>query len=366
MMLVVSYRLQVNEISDVDSDSMESISQCLFSFGLITDVQYAERENGMNFLQTRKRYYRKALQCLDVAVTHWEDNENIKFILQLGDLIDGSCRKDGTSQQCFDKLHQAFGKYHGPIAHCWGNHELYNYSREYLLESSSYPKTYIEVEDQYLCNSSVMMFMTSSYLKNECLCCYHFMPHLGFRFIVIDCYDISVLGRDKSHVKARKAREFLSSMNPNMDKNDHNNAVCSQYVAYNGEISSEQLLWIENVLSFSDKHSEKVIISGHIPIHPEATRDSICLVWNNDEMLNLIQRHKCVVAYFAGHDHDGAQNFVTPEGVHHCTFKSVLEAVPKSEGGNQTAFATIDVFPDKLVIRGEGDIKSETLYFSAT
>lgn len=342
---------------------MDATSECLFSFGLITDVQYAERENGMNYLQTKKRYYRKALQCLNAAVTYWEVNENTKFILQLGDLIDGSCRKYGTSQECFDRLHQAFEKYHGPIAHCWGNHELYNFSRQYLLASGCYPKTVIDIDNHNLCNSREMVFMTSSYLKNEYLCCYHFTPHAGFRFIVIDCYDISTLGRDKSHKTGRKAHEILSRMNPNVDKNDHRNAVCSQYVAYNGGIGSEQLSWIENVLSISDKKSEKVIICGHIPIHPQATRDAICLVWNNDEILNLIQRHKCVVAYFAGHDHDGGQNFITPDGVHHCTFKSVLEAVPISEGGKQTAYATIDVYAEKMVVRGEGDINSETLLF---
>lgn len=339
---------------------MANVSRLLFSFGVITDIQYADRDDAMNFSKTRRRFYRKSLRCLDDAVNYWNANEKTKFLLQLGDVIDGSCRRSSTSPECFQRLCQTFAKYRGQVAHCWGNHELYNFSREQLIASSCYANAVLEGD---VCDGREMMFAACAALKDDQLCCYHFSPCEGFRFVVIDCYDISALGRVASHPKSKQATEFLRQMNPNADKNDHRNATLPHHVEYNGSLSPQQIQWLDETLKSSENKFEKVIISGHIPVHPEATGASTCLLWNYEEVLEVIDRHSCVVAYFAGHDHEGARKFQSSTGVHHCTFESVLEAVPASQGGNETAFATIDVYSDKMAIRGNGDIKSGVLTF---
>lgn len=48
----------------------------LFSFGAIADVQYADCEDGWNFHQTYKRYYRGGLQQLKRAVDVWLRDES--------------------------------------------------------------------------------------------------------------------------------------------------------------------------------------------------------------------------------------------------------------------------------------------------
>nr|XP_039253366.1 manganese-dependent ADP-ribose/CDP-alcohol diphosphatase-like [Styela clava] len=339
------------------------MSSPIFSFGLIADVQYADIDDGMNYSKTRHRYYRKGLQCLQHAIKYWNTSEQTCFVLQLGDIIDGMCRNNGKSNEALNKIYECLIQYKKPIAHCWGNHELYNLGRNDLLKSVLLPRFSITNEPAKTSeNSGEIIFYTSEKMCQDGLCCYHFTPCNGFRFIVLDCYDISALGRENSHPKKVTAMEILNKMNPKEEKNDHTSAVDPKYVKYNGGVHKDQLEWLESIIQHSQNHNEIVVLCGHIPIHPNATGGKICLVWNNQDILDIIHRYSCIVAYFAGHDHVGAY-FCDEDGVYHCTFEAVLEAIPKSIGGNETAFATIDVYADKLEIRGEGDIKSQTLKY---
>jgi len=68
-----------------------------FSFGAIADVQYADIENGTNFEKTAIRRFRQSPVILDKAVQAWNE-EQIAFIVQLGDLIDGKSHEAGQSE----------------------------------------------------------------------------------------------------------------------------------------------------------------------------------------------------------------------------------------------------------------------------
>ena len=70
----------------------------------------------------------------------------------------------------------------------------------------------------------------------------------------------------------------------------------------------------------------------------------------------MISNSESVVAYFSGHHHSG--NYVEDKGIHHLTFKGMVEILSKASGG------VIDVYPDKLVLSGFGDQESRTLKFS--
>ena len=62
-------------------------SDRLFAFGIATDVQYADLDQGFSHGGTA-RYYRDALQGLKRAVRAWRD-EKVDFAMHLGDIIDG-------------------------------------------------------------------------------------------------------------------------------------------------------------------------------------------------------------------------------------------------------------------------------------
>lgn len=229
------------------------MSKPLFSFGLITDVQYADIEDGMNYRKTRHRYYRKALKCLQQAFHHWTESEDTSFVLQLGDILDGFCRRIGKSSEALSKIKESLIQYKKPIAHCWGNHELYNFGRNKLMSSILMPKLNTDNGLSLTCKSenSHFEFYTTEKILKDSLCCYHFAPYPGFRFIVLDCYDISALGREEDHPKAVLATDILDRMNPCEEKNDHRRAVDPKYVKYNGGIGTDQLEWLENVLKNS-------------------------------------------------------------------------------------------------------------------
>lgn len=63
-------------------------------------------------------------------------------------------------------------------------------------------------------------------------------------------------------------------------------------------------------------------------------------------VLELIGKHDCVVAYFAGHSHGGG--YIQRNGVHHITVAGMVEAPVKN------AYAIITIYADKLEEIGFG------------
>ena len=66
-----------------------------------------------------------------------------------------------------------------------------------------------------------------------------------------------------------------------------------------------------------------------------------------------------VIAVFAGHDHEGG--YKLEEGVHHITFPSPLLCK-----GEDAVFATIELYQDHLMFKGEGKGLSQELQIMYT
>ncbi|XP_043924086.1 manganese-dependent ADP-ribose/CDP-alcohol diphosphatase [Protopterus annectens] len=320
-----------------------------FSFGVIADIQYADVEDGYNFMKTRKRYYRNSITLLSEAVEEWnKDCMPPSFILQLGDIIDGLNAQHKASKKALKNVMQEFKKSKADIHHIWGNHEFYNFSRHCLMSSA--------LNSQHLGNS--MTPASSNRVnsnvgedKQETFYCYDFCPFPSFRFVVIDCYDLSTLGREDCSKKYQESLKIIRKINKNEDLNNPEGlgAAKQRFVQFNGGLSQDQLEWLDEVLSYSDENQEKVIVVGHIPVHPCAA-DTICLVWNFDDVLAVLYSHKCVVSFMAGHDHDGGY-FQDERGIHHITFEGVIETPPTSH-----AFGTVFVYKDKMILKGNGRV----------
>ncbi|KAG8446018.1 hypothetical protein GDO86_013770 [Hymenochirus boettgeri] len=333
---------------------MEESPALYFTFGIIADIQYADIANGFNYTKTRMRYYRNSLALLKGAIGGWaEERRKPEFILQLGDLIDGFNARDKRSEISLQKVLTEIEKLDVQFHHVWGNHEFYNFSRKFLLGSKLNTKPLADMMDDLTVSSP------SSDCHEDSFYGYHFSPFNKFRFLLIDTYDLSAIGRGKPSVKYEISLKLLKEKNPNEDLNSPTGLKEPQYVQFNGGVSGDQLTWINRVLTSSDEKQEKVIVVGHLPIHPEAT-DTICLAWNYQEILSLLQSHSCVLAYLAGHDHDGgycADIF----GIHHVTFKGVIETPPESQ-----AYGTMYVYEDKMVLKGQGHVLDRTLHYRET
>ncbi|KAK3559860.1 hypothetical protein QTP86_026205 [Hemibagrus guttatus] len=323
---------------------MESYASPVFTFGVIADIQYADLKDGYNYHRTRKRYYRNSLHLLRNAIRHWNE-ENVKpsFILQLGDIIDGFNSKHGASEEALKTVLDEFRSCSAQVHHVWGNHEFYNFSRSDLFSS----ELNSEVKDEEGKDD-----------RMDYIYAYHFSPAPKFRFVVLDAYDLSIIGQEESSEKYRQSLDIIKAHNPNEELNQPSGIypMDERFVKFNGGFSQDQVDWLDGVLTTADEKGEKVTVVSHVPVHPFST-SSVCLAWNYDDVFPLLQSHKSVVCFMAGHDHDGGY-CVDSSGIHHLTLEGVIETPP---GGD--AFGTVYVYEDKMILKGKGRIKNMALLY---
>ena len=81
-----------------------------------------------------------------------------------------------------------------------------------------------------------------------------------------------------------------------------------------------------------------------------------CLLWNYQALWDVLKPYKNVIAYISGHDHRGGYN-EDQNGVHHLTINGLVEAVPGTLDS-----ATFNLFSNKLVVQGSGQVPSFQIY----
>ncbi|NLX26938.1 MAG: hypothetical protein GXY61_13445 [Lentisphaerae bacterium] len=87
-----------------------------FSFGIMADVQYADRE------PNRIKHFRTSLNRLEASVEDL-NSQNLLFTIQLGDIIDGSDSPEKTEEE-LDAVLAEYKKLNMPAYHVIGNHCL--------------------------------------------------------------------------------------------------------------------------------------------------------------------------------------------------------------------------------------------------
>jgi hypothetical protein len=60
---------------------------------------------------------------------------DVRFILQLGDIIDGFCKQTEKPDVCLDRVLDIFEQETWPVLNVVGNHELYNFPKDKLYTS---------------------------------------------------------------------------------------------------------------------------------------------------------------------------------------------------------------------------------------
>lgn len=111
-----------------------------------------------------------------------------------------------------------------------------------------------------------------------------------------------------------------------------------------GVLGEAQLKWFEAELQQADVRGEQVIVFNHFAAQQRAASNGS--MREPQPVLQLIDQHKCVEAYFAGHDHAGG--YAYENGVHHITFRGMVEA-PETN-----AYSIIKVSPGTLQVIGFG------------
>nr|XP_020641548.1 manganese-dependent ADP-ribose/CDP-alcohol diphosphatase isoform X1 [Pogona vitticeps] len=337
-----------------ESTTTTATSEALFCFGVVADIQYADLDDGYDFLGIQKRYYKHSLCHLQNAVEDWNRTQ-VQFVLQLGDIIDGFNAQYKVSEKALEKVMMEFQKLKAPVHHVWGNHELYNFTRDHLVLSALNTKY---LEDHTLISNFNTDLSNTGDTASEFCYAYQFCPMPTFRFIILDAYDLSTLGRDTSSKKYQDSLQLLQGKNRNVNLNSPLDLDECQFVQFNGGFSQDQLDWLDKVLTYADKNKERVVIAGHIPIHPHAT-NSVCLAWNYEDALSIIHSHHSVVCFLAGHVHCSGY-CLDSHGIHHLTLEGIISSPPESN-----AFGTIYVYNDRLVLKGSGSVPDQEMRYKA-
>lgn len=191
-------------------------------FGILADVQYANTEDGIS--HGVPRYYRNSLELVGNAVQAWkayeeedEDNE-MKFILQLGDLLDGKTAKIEEPLVALDRVLACFQHMRSKLLHIWGNHEFYNFERNVLINTPL--------------NSARVYNPSNEHKAN-----YYTYPVTDkLLLICLDFYVYSVLGHPVEDENYKEAMSFLQDHNKNANLNDGTglSKEHSNKVAWNG------------------------------------------------------------------------------------------------------------------------------------
>ena len=341
----------------------ETNNKPIYTFGVLTDIQHAPIPDGHSY-SGNARYYRHAIKAAEEAAKHFQE-ERVQCVVNLGDIIDGKCtdiekhggeiddekKMNGCSvgHDVIDDVLKVLSHYDfGKILHTYGNHELYNLSRQDLAEKLSIPFK-LEPTGDLVGYYDHLLHEPQQPSSSD----------MKVRFIMLDSYDICLLDRcpESSH-KHQLAHDILAANNPNYPEEENSpeglEGLARRFVAFNGGVDVPQLSWFEQSLQTARENNEKVIVCSHQPIHPDSTFPT-CLVWNYDEILAMLRKYSDVVmASFSGHAHKGGYCRDEVSGVHFRTFEAVLESPDPIR-----TYAFVEVFENRLVVSGWGDCVSD-------
>eukprot|EP00927_Polykrikos_kofoidii_P059974 TRINITY_DN55057_c0_g1_i1.p1 TRINITY_DN55057_c0_g1~~TRINITY_DN55057_c0_g1_i1.p1 ORF type:complete len:377 (-),score=59.53 TRINITY_DN55057_c0_g1_i1:129-1259(-) len=310
----------------------DSESACC-RIGVIADVQYCDIDDGSDFSGKTKRCYRGALDCFRAARDWWNVGPPLDVLTQLGDIIDGNCKKIDRNACLNDVLNVLHDVRCPSVINVIGNHELYNFPRETLAELLGTRK---DGREYYSCN----------------VCA-------GIRLVVLNSFELALIGYQKGHPKYDAAMAMLKVHNPNdLEKpcDWTKDLKVMHFLPFNGGFGREQLAWFEAELSDAEDLGEKVIVLSHVLMAPP----DVCATDSEDTDAHAVKtlafdweefagamaaRAGVVLAVFAGHDHVG--RYTNRDGVHHLTFQS-----PLNKGASGCAYGRVDIYADRLEVCG--------------
>jgi len=261
------------------------------SFGVITDIQYADAD------PVGERHFRESIPKIKAAVEILAPRK-LPFTLHLGDFIDDQFSSIDAILPLLEPIGHRFH-------HLLGNHDF-----------SVAPEEKPQVRGK--------LGMPADY--------YSFV-HGGLRFLMMDTNDISTY----KHLKGSPQDLESVAMLEKLTAKGLNSAK-----PWNGGVSKAQIAWLEQECAAATVASQRVILCGHHPILPAEGLQ----IWNCQKVLDAIDRHASIVAYFSGHNHAGSQ--IIRNGIPYITFKSMLH-----EPGI-TAYSIIHVSKNSLRIEGFG------------
>lgn len=250
------------------------------------------------------RYYAESLNKLQEAVNEF-NKYPLDYVISMGDLID----RDYNS---LDKVLPIMAGSKAKVYHMIGNHdqEVKNSLKDSVLIRLTNPKGY------YSFSSGV------------------------YRFIVLNTFDINTGSTDPD--KRQKANFLMEELKKEGAINAHE---------WNGGIGGEQMKWLIDELVIASNSNQKTIIFSHHPVWPQSTLNFL----NYMELLDIINSFNNVICWFSGHKHEGGYGNISK--IHCVNLKGMVETK------SQNAFSIIEIYNNKIWIKGYGREKSQILAY---
>lgn len=273
------------------------ISVAQIKIGVFADCQYCDSETAGN------RFYRKSLEKLEDCISQFNQENDIDFVVGLGDIID----RDFAS---FDSVNLILAKSKKKVFQVIGNHDL-------------------EVEKSFLEQVPTKLNLEKTW---------HSFSKKGWHFIFLNGNDITFHSNDSEIVS--QAKEMTDKLKKEGKPNPHE---------WNGGIGKKQLDWLEKELQKAEIKRLKVAVFCHYPLLPFEAH----ALWNSEEVLAVLAKYKVVKLYMNGHNHAG--NYATQNGIHFVNLKGMVETE------TENAYSVITFSDTMIEIKGFGREENKSL-----
>lgn len=279
----------------------------LFSFGIISDCQFADVPNLMDGVSDRR--YRDSLKKLTDSVEFF-NKKDLAFIVHLGDLIDQGFEN-------FDKVLEICKKSKTEIWQVLGNHDFYGNNYELVGNSEKIMKK---------------LGLNTPYYSKDID---------NYKFIILDTNEEGVI---KTKINSSEYKK--------------GNKLIEQYIKlgrvnakpWNGQISANQYEWMMAEIDIAERMNQNVIIFSHHGLFPKNRENML----NDEQMLIELSKKKSVKVYINGHNHNG--DYGQFRHLHCLTVKGMVDT-------GENAYAVASVFDDRIEIEGYGREPNRALKF---
>jgi len=267
------------------------------TFGVVTDCQFATA------MPDGDRYYSRSRPKLARAVEQF-NRRGVRFVVHLGDLVD----RDAAS---YDLILPVFKKSAAPVHFVLGNHE-------FDVDAA----TKLRVMERLGVGPGYRAFTEGDW-----------------RFILLNGNELGfnfpggpALRKEAEELYGRLASE----KRPNATK-------------WNGGLSGKQIEFLAAEVEQAEQAGQRVIVCCHFPVYPPAAHN----LWNDEDVVALLERHAAVKAYFCGHNHAG--DYAPRRGLHYVTFRGMVETP------DTNAWAVVTLTEERIIIDGFGREPDRTL-----
>jgi 3',5'-cyclic AMP phosphodiesterase CpdA len=240
---------------------LTSANKTRVSFGLITDLHFANRQNAGS------RYYSESKTKLLEALEHF-NKKNVDFLIELGDFKDqGNPPEKQETLTYLDEIETTLQSFDGAVYHVLGNHDMDSISKDDFL-SHTYNSGRAKGKNFY------------SFFRK------------GIKFIILD---------------ANYKEDGTAYDSGNFDW------------TYS-KVPEKQLLWLQEELS---KDNSPSIVFIHQLLDSFSGVSELVCVRNANDVTAILEKSNKVLAVFQGHHHEG--NYSFRNGIHYFTMKAMVE-----------------------------------------